>query len=625
MKTNRFTKTRIFLSLFTAISSLNLWGQSSISLEKISTYRTGFFDESGAEIVAYDPDTQRLFVTNGGTKQIDILDISDPDTILLLSSIDLSPFGEGANSVAVSDGIVVAAVENANKQADGKAVFFDSDGNFINQVTAGALPDNVVISRNGRYVLLANEGEPNDDYTVDPEGSVTIVDLKNGVHNLTQSDVTQVSFTAFNNVPLDPSVRVNANPGNSTVAQDLEPEFITVSKNSKIAWVALQENNALAKIRVKTGKVLDLIGLGFKDHSISENGLDASDKTPGIDIANWPIYGMYQPDAMDNYKRWGRNFVVLANEGDSRDYPGYSEEVRVEDLTLDPAVFPNAAALQSDQAIGRMKTTTATGDADGNGLFEEIYTYGARSFSIRKANGKLIYDSGDEFEQITAQELPDDFNSTNDENGSFKNRSDDKGPEPEAIEIAKIRGRFYAFIGLERVGGIMVYDVTNPYYPNFIQYINNRDFSVPADTEAAGDLGPEDILFIKKGDSPSNSPLIAVANEVSGTVTLFEVNFNNKYYYEESEESETVIASEEIVAQETETVEQTLNSLFIYPNPVSAGILRLSERMDVAIFDLNGKRVLEAQSVIQVDVSALKKGIYILRNQLDETSRFVIN
>jgi hypothetical protein len=625
--TNSKRATIHLIGTFIVFSSLLSFGQhATISLEKISTYHTGSFDQSATEIVAHDVVTQRLFVTNGATGMIDILDISNPNDILLHSSIDLAPYGKSANSVAVNNGIVAVAVENVNKQSPGKAVFFDAHGTFISQVTAGALPDNIVFSPNGKYALVANEGEPNDDYTIDPEGSVTIVDLRDGVHNITQGNATQVSFVKFNNISLDPSIRVHANPGNSTVAQDLEPEYITVSKNSKLAWVALQENNAMAVIDVRKGEVIRLIGLGFKDHSLAGNGLDASDETVGVDISNWPIKGMYMPDAISNYKRRGKEYIVLANEGDSRDYTGYSEETRVKDLALDPIAFPNAALLQSEEAIGRMKTTIATGDANNDGLFEEIYTYGSRSFSIRRGSGKLIYDSGDEFEQITAQELPGDFNSTNDENGSFKDRSDDKGPEPEAVEIAKLKGRYYAFIGLERVGGIMVYDITNPYQPVFRQYINNRDFSVGADTEAAGDLGPEDILFIKRKNSPINSPIIASANEVSGTITLFKINT--------VDHAETALMANKapvnvVEAASDDKIVEAINSdgahkLIVFPNPISAGMLYLTHKMDILIFDQGGVKVYAAKSIDQLDVSFLKKGNYILKNEYGKIARLKV-
>ncbi|MEM7299170.1 MAG: choice-of-anchor I family protein, partial [Bacteroidota bacterium] len=571
--------------MFTSLS------QSTIELEVVSSFSTGLFDESAAEISAYDPDSERLFVTNGGLGTIDIYDISDPENITLHSRIDITIYGGGANSVAFNNGIVAVAVENNNKQLPGFAVFFDTDGQFINQVTAGALPDMLTFTRNGRYLLLANEGEPSDDYSVDPEGSVTIVNMRRGVENITQADVTQVDFTAFNNVALDESIRTNANPGNSTVAQDLEPEYISVSRNSRYAWVALQENNAVAIIDIRRGKVLDLVGLGFKDHSLSHNGFDASNRSDGIDIRPWPVKGMYMPDAIANYRVWGKELVVMVNEGDSRDYAGYSEEVRVEDLTLDPAVFPNAADLQAETALGRLKTTTATGDSDGDGLFEEIFAYGARSFTIRRANGSIIYDSGDELEQLTAQFLTEDFNSTNDENNSFKDRSDDKGPEPEAVEIARIRGRQYAFIGLERVGGIAVYNISNPFHPEFVQYINNRNFDVDAQSAEAGDLGPEDILYIRRRDSPSRFPMLAVANEVSGTVTLFNVRVKRHYRYSDDVQSVPTNQEDQSDAAIENTDDIIASSLFVYPNPIENGLLKLNERSDVIIYTLEGKPV----------------------------------
>lgn len=619
MKTNLTSSIGTIVCLIVLLYPFQSISQSNISLEKISTYYNDVFAESATEIVAHDPATQRLFVTNGFTGAIDILDISSPESIVLHASISLAAYGKSANSVAVHSGIVVAAVENVNKQANGKIVFFNTNGQFLNEVEAGALPDNVVFSPNGKYVLAANEGEPNDDFTIDPEGSITIVDLRKGVFNISQSDVTQVGFTAFNNATLDPSIRVTANPGSSTVAQDLEPEYITVSKNSKYAWVALQENNALAIIDIRKGKVKQLVGLGFKNHSLSGNGLDASNETTDIEIDTWPIKGMYMPDAISSYKKWGREYIVLANEGDSRDYGGYSEEVRVKDLVLDPAVFPNAAELQANTAIGRMKTTTATGDADGDGLFEEIYTYGARSFSIRRANGSLIYDSGDEFEQITALELPNNFNSTNDENGSYKDRSDDKGPEPEAVEIAKFKGRTYAFIGLERVGGVMIYDISNPFHPEFVNYSNNRNFDVPADTREAEDLGPEDVVFVKKNKSPINAPMLITANEVSGTITIFKVISNE--YHESNSDARTSDVEEEVIA---EKLEQSTDQLLVYPNPVEHGVLYLNKAADVSIFNVHGRKVLTSIGNREIDVTSLKKGLYVLKTNELAAARFII-
>ncbi len=254
--------------------------------------------------------------------------------------------------------------------------------------------------------------------------------------------------------------------------------------------------------------------------SLAGNGLDASDKDDAIRIRPWPVRGMYQPDAIAAYEVDGQVYLVTANEGDARDYDGYGEETRVADLVLDLAAFPNAVELQQAENLGRLKTTTASGDSDGDGLFEEIFAYGGRSFSIWDAEGNLIYDSGDQIAKITAELLPEGFNSSG-ENDSVDGRSDDKGAEPEAVTIGEIKGIPYAFIGLERVGGIMVYDISDPSAPQFIQYLNNRDFS--AETEAAGDLAPEGIAFVATADSSTGTPLLLVANELSGTVTTYAI------------------------------------------------------------------------------------------------------
>ena len=316
-------------------------------------------------------------------------------------------------------------------------------------------------------------------------------------------------------------------PG-ASVAEDLEPEYITVSRNSLTAWVTLQENNAIAEIDIRSGEVTSITSLGLKDHSVAGNGLDASNRDDEINIATWPVFGMYQPDSIASYQVRGQTFLVTANEGDSRDYDGFSEEERVKDLTLDPTAFPDAATLQENENLGRLKTTNVNGDTDDDGDFDQIFSYGTRSFSIWTADGDLVFDSGDDIAQITASALPDDFNSNNDENDSFDARSDDKGTEPEAVVLAKIRGQTYAFIGLERMGGIMIYDVTDPAAPVFVDYVSNRDFAGDAEAGTAGDLGPEGMTFISGEDSPTGHPLLVVANEVSGTTTVFKIDVGGK-------------------------------------------------------------------------------------------------
>ncbi len=502
---------------------------SSIHLSVMGSYATGIFDESAAEIVAHDPEGQKLFVTNSNDNCIDILDINDPANIIKIGSVDLSQYGAGPNSVAVKNGIVAVAVQSDPKQAPGKVVFFTTDGQYLNQVQVGALPDMLTFTPDGKKVLVANEGEPNDDYTVDPEGSVSIIDIRRGVD---RPRVYTAGFSQFNNCADElrsQGVRIFG-PG-ATVAQDLEPEYIAVSPDSRTAWITLQENNAVALLDLRTNKISKIMPLGYKDHSVEGNGLDGSDKDKEIHIKTWPnLFGIYQPDSVAAFIINGTRYIITANEGDSRDYDGFSEESRVSKLDLDPERFPNADELQDKKQLGRLQVTTTMGDIDGDGDFDELYAFGARSFSVWKQEGDhlvQVYDSGDMIERITAAVYPDQFNCNNDDNDSMDKRSDNKGPEPEAIAHGIIRGHHFAFVGLERIGGIMVFDITDPADPVFVQYINNRNFAGDPEEGTAGDLAPEGIVFIPAMESPTGEPMLAVANEVSGTTTLFHIDISN--------------------------------------------------------------------------------------------------
>lgn len=958
--------------------------REGISLSPIGSYTSGIFDGGAAEIVAHDPGTQRLFVVNARTAGLDVLSIArlgspgSPKPPVKVGEIDLTPYGAVANSVAVHKGLIAVAVEAAVKTDPGKVVFFDRSLKFLSAVTVGALPDMVTFSPNGRHVLVANEGEPSSDYTVDPEGTVSIIDLagrgtdEDRVKSAARSKVRSVDFRRFNNATLDPSIRIFG-PGQppaarASVAADLEPEYITVSHDSRTAWVTCQENNALAVIDIPSGTVTRLVGLGFKDHAavqastvaydfdqalmpsigttaggqelklggfsglafegvdpvtgrykfvthtdrgpnaeptgalrpfllpgfapevvrfeldratgalaltqrialqrapgspltglsntaitggtastpyndespvdlkgnaltpdplgadlegivfqddgsfwmcdeyrpalyhfdangvlirrvvplgtaaaagqptgtfgeehlpatlaqrrqnrgfeglaldagrlyafvqsplrnpatagnaalnanrsirivefnpadnktrqflyvmdnpdlggegntradkigdaaalgdgtflvierdddkvpsddpsriekkvyqfslagatpltaamdggligttgkyvdqlteaelaaaginpvakqlyvdlnaagyntsekaeglavidpwtiavindndfqvaaitvdqtsgtftlapgylpepvrlglvtVRHNALDASDRDGAIAIRPWPVKGIYMPDAIASYRVGGRTYLVTANEGDAREYIAtnpatgagvnvFVEAVRVGSgsVVLDPAFFPNASALKNNANLGRLNITATLGK-NASGQHEALYAFGTRSFSIWDEKGAQVFDSGDDLEQITAQAFPDSFNTSNTSN-TFDNRSDDKGPEPEGVVVGRISGRDYAFIGLERIGGVVVYDISKPRAPFFVGYVNNRDFAQQPETAegdsnpAAGDLGPEGLLFISAEDSPNGWPLLVVGNEISGTTTVWAI------------------------------------------------------------------------------------------------------
>ncbi|MGD2183817.1 choice-of-anchor I family protein [Lusitaniella coriacea] len=480
---------------------------NSIQLTALGTLATGI--EGVAEISAFDPATRRLFITNGDSDAIDILDLTNPSTPIQVGSIDITGFGDGINSVAVKNGVVVAAVENEDGTQPGSAVFFDTNGNFLNSVTVGILPDMLTFTPDGTKIVVANEAEPTDD--VDPEGSISIIDLSGGVTNLTQTDVSTADFTAFNGKEEELRSRGVRIFPDKTASQDFEPEYIAISPDGDKAFVTLQENNAVAVVDLNTVTVEEIQPLGFKDHSQGGNGLDASDRDNGINIQNYPVRGLYQPDAIASFAANGQTFYITANEGDARD-----EDERIKDLVLDPTAFPNADELQEDDAIGRLEVSTLDGDLDGDGDFDQLYAYGGRSFSIRDEKGNLVFDSGDQIAQITAQQTPEFFNANDGDPDEFDKRSDNKGAEPEGVTVGVLDGRTYAFIGLERAGGgILVYDVTNPTTPEFIQY---------ARTE--GDISPEGLTFINAEDSPTNRPLLAVTNEFSGSTTLYDFGTN---------------------------------------------------------------------------------------------------
>lgn len=495
----------------------------SLTLNYVTSFSNGTAGTNSAEIVAHDPTTQRLYIANSIGAKIDIVDFSNPAIPALLYSIPVTPYGN-INSITVRNGIVAAAIENAVPEAAGKVVFLDSNGVFISQVNVGAMPDMITFNHSGNKVLTANEGQPNNAYTVDPEGSVSIIDISGGVASVMQSNVTTATFSAYNSQVASlraAGVRIFG-PG-ATVAQDMEPEYITISADDQTAWVTCQENNAIATINIATSTVTGIRPLGTKDHMITANALDVSDQGTAIQIANWPVKGMYMPDAIASFTTGGQTYYITANEGDSREYSGYAEVKRLSDATytLDPVAFPYPDVIKAN--LGRLNISTASGDTDGDGDFDEIHAYGGRSVSIWNAStGALVWDGGDDMELMISKHptYAAIFNASN-ANNTLKNRSDDKGPEPEGVTVATINGKIYAFVALERMGGCMVYDITNPAAPVFSDYKNSRTIA-----SYGGDQGAEGIIYVSAANSPTGVPLVLLANEVSSTLSIFQVQDN---------------------------------------------------------------------------------------------------
>lgn len=452
-------------------------------------------DAGASEISAYDPLTKKLFVVNNGAvNKIDVVDLSNPSSPVYVSSIPVAPFGGLVNSVAVSNGKLAAAIESVDKVSNGKAVIFNTaDYSVLAQVTVGALPDMITFTPDGKSILTANEGEPNSAYTVDPAGTVSIINIENNY------SVKTLDFSAFATQKEELVAKGFRIFGpNASFAQDVEPEYIAVSADSKTAWVTLQENNGIARINLNTETITAIFPLGFKDYNNPANAIDPSDKDSKIEFNAWPVKGIYQPDGIAVSPANGTPFIYTANEGDAREYTAYVEAKRIGSISLDATAFPNGATLKDPVNLGRLNITPTLGDADGDGDYDELYSFGARSFSIWNGlTGELVFDSKNELDEAAKA------------NSKYVDtRSDDKGTEPEGITIGRAANRNLLFIGLERADAVAVYDITNPVKPIYLQWLN------------AG-VAPEGVLFVEAENSPTGKSMLIVSNETDGVVKIY--------------------------------------------------------------------------------------------------------
>ena len=573
--------------------------------QEIELNYIGSFDPSGAststcEIVVHDPSSQRIFTTSAIAGYLDIVNFSNPAAPSLVSSINMNTYG-GVTSVAVKNGIVAVASPNVDATLNGSVVFFDTSGTFLKQVTVGALPDMITFSPDGTKVMTANEGQPNANYSIDPEGSVSIINIAGGIPALTQANVTTLFFTQYNaqETALIAS-GIRKLKLSSTLSQDFEPEFITISADSQKAWVTIQENNAIAEINLTTSTFSELWALGTKDISIPGNGMDISDNNGQVLIANWPLKAFYMPDAVANYTVGGTTYLVTANEGDEKEYTGLNERTTVGASTyiLDATLFPNASVLKQTYNMGRFRVSNLSGNTDADTDFDVISSVGSRSFSIFNATTKqIVFDSGDDFEKYTAANLPTLFNADHSDNIS-KGRSRAKGPEPEGVAVAQIGTQTFAFISLERVGGVMVYNITNPNNVTFVDYKNSRSTSA-----YGGDNGPEGITYIKPENSPNGNAYVLVANEISGTITIFEVDTNTL---------------------NNSSFNSEIKTFTIFPNPSENGIVYFNRVADYELFDISGKKISSEKEAYTINTSQLSKGIYLVKTSEGIVKKLIV-
>ena len=526
----------------------------SMKLQVVGRFQTGLWNMSGAEIPAYDPVNKRLWFTNNaqGLECISIADPTKPEQFKTIRQY-------GPNSVAVSGNVIALASQPKSKDAHGSVTFFNLDGNKISQVEVGFNPDMLKFTHDGKRLLVANEGEAPLDGHSDPVGSIGVVDISNGVD---KPVVRDCGFDAFENQKADLLKRgMHMVTPHAGFLQQIEPEYIAISGDDTKAYATLQENNAIAVIDLAPGheRVERIEPLGFKDFMKPGYGLDASDKDGANHIQNLPVFGLYQPDGIACFETSDARYLVTANEGEDRERDDFTEAERFGKLknaqgkggknnsAIDEASFAKQLGadntlrvqdLDKPEIMGRLKVSTLRGDDDGDGDFDRVICFGGRSVSMWSvaADGAIAqsWDSGDEIERMIALHMPQAFNMDSLKSPSRDARSAAKGAEPETVIVATVNGARILFCALERAGGIMSWNISDPAHPKFLLYMNprdpNADLSIDLDKDEkpdhvvqAGDIAPEGILFIAPEQSPNGKPLLVVCNEVSGTVTIYEI------------------------------------------------------------------------------------------------------
>lgn len=530
-------------------------GTAALNLTQIARYSAGQYNVDGGvmEIVAYNQATEWAYAINGQSGKLAAIPLAgltagahveeltgtEIDVKALVEAED-STFQYGdMTSVAISpDSTTLAAALQAQGSNDaGRVALFtcEEDGSLTLEalVETGAQPDMVTFAGDG-VVLTADEGEPREGYgenIADPKGSVTVVDVE-------AQESTVVDFSAFDSQRDQLAEDGIVLKKGSAPSVDLEPEYIAVSGGK--AYVTLQENNAIAVLDIESQAFEGVYSAGFEDHSTTAIDLDKKDDA--YDPQTYEsLLGIRMPDGIAAFTVEGATYLVTANEGDAREWGDedqgtfyLSEDER--DFSEEGVTSPTGAITAENSGLEGKVVFFKTEDFDGLDP-EKDYVFGGRSFTVFQAteNGlEEVFTSGDDFEALTAQYVPEYFNASND-NAVLDDRSGKKGPEAESVTVGTVDGKTYAFVALERTGGVMAYDVTDPEAITFVNYVNTRDFGTTVEGSeeyedgeldkwvTGGDVAPEGLLFLDAASSPNGEPMLLAACEVSGTVAVYQL------------------------------------------------------------------------------------------------------
>jgi DNA-binding beta-propeller fold protein YncE len=549
-------KSKFLNSLFIAASMAALTGcgvSETTELAPKATLVGRYALNAGAgvsEIVSYHAESRSIFITVDtatapssfqriSLKNLTSTVLANPSTasnleaggvISVAQHVNGSGFtAGGVQTLAISGNLMAIAVQATPKTDLGVVAFYrlDSQGNatYLKKVTVGSLPDGMAFSPDGSKLVIANEGELSVNFAtdgIDPVGSISIIAVANGIP---ADSATTLDFSAFNaganrasELPAD--VRIGR-PG-ATVAQDMEPEYVTISADNSQAFVTLQENNAVAVVNLTSNRIDRIIPMGYKNHGLAANAIAASDKvsatSPFVLKPYVNLFGIYMPDGIASFSVNGTSYFITANEGDDRDDflpTGQKETIRVgsSSVVLSSSAFPTATDLKKDADLGRL-TVFSTMGRNSSGQYDRLYTLGGRSFSIYNAStGAQVYDSGSDLETLAYSTMAGSLLSKDQVLG----RLDNKGPEPESVVVGQVNQKTYAFVALERSSAILMYDLTNPAAPKFVQWLQNT-------TDLTnGDISPEGLTFVPAAQSPTGQALLVAGHEVSGTVSVWEI------------------------------------------------------------------------------------------------------
>ena len=472
-----------------------------------------------AEISAFMPEKKVLFVV-GGENVMEIVDMADPTNPQKLNEIKLPG---GASSVTVHGDLVAVSLLNNPEWKKGhvQVMRYGKKLEVLGLHELCYMPDMITFTPDGKNLLVACEGSPDETFSEDPEGGIGVLSVSSKAAKAwAKPQKTVVGFKGLDSLALMAAgVRKT---GVKSFVQSLEPEYITVAADSKTAWISLQENNALVKFDIAKKKIVNVFPLGYVDHSKPGFGLDIK-KNKQIEIRNYPLRGLRQPDGISAFSVNGKSFVLTANEGAPvNDYKAWTDVttamVLMQQNVLDADAF--TTGLLNDLkniSVSNLERCDVAPNKTENGKCPYMYSFGSRSISIFDGeSGHLMWDSGDMLERTIAKVAPEYFN-WNSKKGKVKMdaRSEDKGCEPENVTTGFVGEKRYAFAGLERTSGVAVFDISgveNGSTPNIIDYYLDPK-----------DRGPEGILFIPAEKSPNGEPLLVVGYEYSKTLAVYTV------------------------------------------------------------------------------------------------------